>query len=227
MDGLPHRGPRGAAALPGPTGSSVAEAWERERALLTPLPETLPEPFDVVRDCRVGEDCLVNFEGRQYSVPFPFVQLVVEVRGLANHVQCLKGCQEVARHPRGTAARLVVDDAHYEGSSTERVVAPPPLGRMGRRLQELAAVQGGSGLRLSRDPESAAGFSGSGRHAMEGWSAVGAAKFGADGVVAGISGEEDGIGAEVGAEDDLVHSVDVSPRLLEPVVVSTCRVKDA
>ena len=68
------------------TGGSVAEAWERERALLTPLPETLPEPFDVVRDCRVGEDCLVNFKGRQYSVPFPAVPQVVEVRGLANHV---------------------------------------------------------------------------------------------------------------------------------------------
>ncbi len=66
--------------------------------------------------------------------------------------------------------------------------------------------QGGSGLLLSRDPESAAGFSGSGRHAMEGWSGAGAAKFGADGLVAGISGEEDGIGAEVGAEDVLLEA---------------------
>ncbi len=66
--------------------------------------------------------------------------------------------------------------------------------------------QGGSGLLLSRDPESAAGFSGSGRHAMEGWSGAGAAKFGADGLVAGISGEEDGIGAEVGAEDALLEA---------------------
>ena len=65
---------------------------------------------------------------------------MVEARGLASDVQCLKGCEEIARHPRGTAARLLVKDAHYEGASTERVVAPAPLGRMGRRLLELAAL---------------------------------------------------------------------------------------
>jgi hypothetical protein len=32
----------------------------------------------------------------------------------------------------------VIDPTHYEGASTERVVAPPPLGRMGRRMLELA-----------------------------------------------------------------------------------------
>ena len=35
-------------------------------------------------------------------------------------------------------ARLVIDPQHYDGPNTERVIAPPPLGRMGRRLQELA-----------------------------------------------------------------------------------------
>jgi hypothetical protein len=44
----------------------------------------------------------------------------------------------VARHPRGTARRLVLDPRHYDGPNTDRVLAPPPLGRMGRRLQELA-----------------------------------------------------------------------------------------
>lgn len=122
------------------TGTSVAEAWAQERALLTPLPETLPEPFDLVRDCRVGDDGLVHFEGRQYSVLFRFVRQVVEVRGLARHVQCLKDCEEIARHPRNTAARLLVNDSHYEGTSTAQVIAPPPLGRMGRRLQELTAI---------------------------------------------------------------------------------------
>lgn len=122
------------------TGGTVAEAWERERALLTPLPETLPAPFDIVVDRPVGIDGLVNFEGRHYSVPFRFVRQTVEVRGLAGSVQVLKGCEVVATHPRGTEARLVKDDSHYQGTSTERVIAPPPLGRMGRRLQELAAV---------------------------------------------------------------------------------------
>jgi len=34
----------------------------------------------------------------------------------------------------------VLDPRHYDGPSTPRVTAPPPLGRMGRRLQEIAAM---------------------------------------------------------------------------------------
>ncbi len=35
-------------------------------------------------------DCMVNFEGRQYSAPFRFARQEVEVRGLAGRVQILK-----------------------------------------------------------------------------------------------------------------------------------------
>jgi hypothetical protein len=41
----------------------------------------LAEPFDLVVRRPVGIDCLVSFEGRQYSVPFRFVGQEVEVRG--------------------------------------------------------------------------------------------------------------------------------------------------
>ena len=123
------------------TGTSIAEAWERERCLLTPLPETLPEPFDVVVRRPVGLDCLVSFEGHQYSVPFRFARQEVEVRGLAGRVQILKDCAVIAEHPRGTDARIVRDETHYEGEDTERVRAPMPLGRTGQRLQEIAATK--------------------------------------------------------------------------------------
>ena len=73
-------------------------------------------------------------------MPFRFVRQRVEVRGLAGHVQIRTGGAVVATHPRGTEARLVTDPAHYDGASTGRVVAPPPLGRLGQRLQELAAA---------------------------------------------------------------------------------------
>lgn len=122
------------------TGSSVAEAWAEEAPRLTPLPETLPEPFDAIAMRRVGVDGLVAFEGRQYSVPFRFVGQEVEVRGAAATVQVFKACELVAVHPRGTAARLLIDQAHYDGPSTDRVIAPPPLGRMGARLQALAGA---------------------------------------------------------------------------------------
>lgn len=122
------------------TGETVAEAWAVEKALLTRLPETLPEAFDTVVNRPVGVDGLVNFEGRQYSVPFRHVGATVEVRGLAAKVQVLKDFAVIAEHPRHTERRLVTRAEHYEGESTERVVAPPPLGRMGRRLQELAEM---------------------------------------------------------------------------------------
>ena len=107
---------------------------------MTPVPETAPEPFDLVAARRVGRDGLVAFEGRQYSVPFRLVGEAVEVRGAAGAVQVLKDCEIIACHPRGTERRIVIDQRHYDGPSTERVIAPPPLGRMGARIQELATV---------------------------------------------------------------------------------------
>lgn len=121
------------------TGTSIAEAWEQERRLLTPLPETLPEPFDVVVRRPVGIDCLVSFEGRRYSAPFRFVGQEVEVRGLAGRVQILKYAAVIAEHARHTDQLILRDEAHYEGEDTDRVRAPMPLGRMGRRLAEIAA----------------------------------------------------------------------------------------
>ena len=120
------------------TGTSVAEAWANEKQCLTRLPETLPEPFDVVAVRVVGIDALVSFEGRQYSVPFRFAGERVEVRGCAGKIQVVKDCAVIASHPRATAARLVIDQAHYDGPSTERVLAPPPLGRLGSKIQNLA-----------------------------------------------------------------------------------------
>ena len=51
-------------------GLSVTESWEAEKAFLRPLPEPLPEPFDLVKTAPVHKDCTVHFEGRSYVVPF-------------------------------------------------------------------------------------------------------------------------------------------------------------
>lgn len=113
------------------TGTSVREAWEAERALLRPLP-TMAEPFDVVVSRHVSRDCLISFEGRRYSVPFTWVDRQVEVLGTHTHVVVRAEGEEVARHARGTRARLLLDPAHYEGESTDRVERPTPLGRRAR-----------------------------------------------------------------------------------------------
>lgn len=113
------------------TGTSVREAWESERRLLRPLP-TMAEPFDVVVSRRVSRDCLISFEGRRYSVPFAWVGRQVEVLGTHAHVVVRAEGEEVARHARRTRARLLLEPAHYEGESTDRVERPTPLGHRAR-----------------------------------------------------------------------------------------------
>jgi len=121
------------------TGTTVFEAWQEEKPHLAPIP-ILPEPFDVVVTRRVAHDCTVRFEGRAYSVPFPLVGKTVEVRGCSGAVQVLSQGAIVASHPRNTAARVLIDPAHFEGEATDTVLPPPPLGRLGRRLQEIAEM---------------------------------------------------------------------------------------
>jgi len=81
----------------------------------------------------------VSFEGRVYSVPFRCCGRAVEVRGGAEVVQVLHDGQVIAEHPRHSRQRLLLDPAHYDGPGDDRVAAPTPLGKLGRRLQEIIA----------------------------------------------------------------------------------------
>jgi hypothetical protein len=100
----------------------------------------LHDPFDCVVARRVTRDALVSFEARRYSVPFAWIDRVVEVRGTAQHVVMLAEGVEIARHARHTAARLVLVSSHYDGPSTASVRAPTPLGRRARA--QLASLPG-------------------------------------------------------------------------------------
>ncbi len=119
------------------TGDTVWDSWRAEQAWLQPLPEPLPEPFDLVASRRVGIDATVRFESRTYSVPFVYADQEIEVRGCTRTVQMWVHGQCIAEHPRRTRERIVIDPRHYEGPGDARVEAPVPLGRMGRRLQEI------------------------------------------------------------------------------------------
>lgn len=119
------------------TGTLIAEALHAEQAQLLRLP-TLHELFDCVVARPVSRDCLVSFEGRRYSVPFAWMGRTVEVRGATQHVVVWAEGQELARHPRHTGERLVIDERHYVGASTETIVAPTPYGQRAR--QQLATV---------------------------------------------------------------------------------------
>lgn len=119
------------------TGATVAASWTAEQSRLRALPTVLPLAFDVCVTRPVQRDCTISFEGRCYSVPFRLCGLVVEVRGCAEVVQCWHDGQVVAEHPRQSRARLLLNPAHYEGPGDARVAAPVPLGRLGRKLQEI------------------------------------------------------------------------------------------
>ena len=121
------------------TGETVAASWQAEQSRLRPLPARLPVPFDVAVTRTVQRDCTVSFEGRVYSVPFRCCGRAVEVRGGAEVVQVLHDGQVIAEHPRHSRQRLLLDPAHYDGPGDDRVAAPTPLGKLGRRLQEIIA----------------------------------------------------------------------------------------
>jgi transposase len=118
------------------TGQTVTASWQAEQRRLRPVP-LLPEPFDLTVTRTVQRDCTVNFEGRTYSVPFALCGRSVEVRGCVGVVQIWYDGRVWAEHPRHTPERLVLDRSHYDGPGDERVAPPVPLGKMGRKLQEI------------------------------------------------------------------------------------------
>lgn len=123
------------------TGLSVAASWEAEKPFLRPLPDLLPEPFDLVKTAPVHKDCSVQFEGRTYIVPFIYAGREVEVRGCSGQVQIVdpQTAAIVIAYPRHTPERILIDPRCYDGPGTAEVLPPKPLGRMARKLQEIAS----------------------------------------------------------------------------------------
>ena len=119
------------------TGTSVHEAWQKEKKVLQALPPFAPAPFDVVVARRVAIDCLISFEGRRYSVPFAFVDRIVEARGAAGAVMVYSDGVLIAQHARHTQQRLLIDPAHYEGAPSGTVMPPVPLGRLTAEIMKL------------------------------------------------------------------------------------------
>jgi len=128
------------------TGQSVHATWQSERELLRPLPPTMPEPFDLVKQATVYKDCTVRFEGRTYSVPYRFANKAVELRGCSQVIEMVdpQNGQIVKEYPRQTGHRLLIDQDCYEPCTSPpddecQVPRPLPLGIMARRIEELAS----------------------------------------------------------------------------------------
>jgi hypothetical protein len=90
----------------------------------------------------VHKDCTVRFEGRTYVVPFTYAGRTVEVRGCSGSVQILdpRTAAMLISYPRRTRERILIEPVCYDGPGTAQVLPPKPLGRMARKLQEIAAT---------------------------------------------------------------------------------------
>ena len=116
------------------TGKSVYDSWQEEKILLQPLAQHLPSPFDCEVRRKVSRDCLVHFEGHSYSVPFPYTGRTVSVRGCSGEVEIWHDGQLLKTYPRHTDCLQLIDQSCYEGESTGEVLAPIPLGEVGKRI---------------------------------------------------------------------------------------------
>ena len=128
------------------TGESVHATWLKERELLRPLPETMPEPFDLIKQAQVYKDCTIRFEGKTLSVPFRYAHKTIEVRGCAHVVQIVdpRTGEIVQEFPRNHRGLVQIDQTCYEPTEAERlddsIPKPLPLGAMAKRIEELAAT---------------------------------------------------------------------------------------
>ncbi len=93
-------------------GSTVWQAFERERPALSPA----GTPFDGHRasNARASLTCLVPFERNRYSVHAEAAGRQVEIRAHADRIRVIFQGEAVADHPRSfETGRIVYDPIHY------------------------------------------------------------------------------------------------------------------
>jgi transposase len=126
--------------------ASRRELFERlDRPALRPLPA---EPFVYAewKTARVNIDYHLELHRHYYSVPFPLIHAVVDVRATATPVECFHQGQRVAAHIRDdTPGRHTTDPAHMpKAHQQHREWTPSRLtewaGRVGPQTQALVAA---------------------------------------------------------------------------------------
>jgi transposase len=84
---------------PGDRSLTVAQAFEKERPLLLPIPDP-PFPAEERVEVSVRKQPYVTFDRNQYSVPHDRVRRTLVVLANEDTVRVLDGATEVAHHPR-------------------------------------------------------------------------------------------------------------------------------
>jgi transposase len=139
---------------------TVHAAWEREKPLLLPLPQT-PYPTEERAEVRVGKTPYVRFDKNDYSVPHTAVRRTVTVLASDAVVRIVDGSQTLAVHTRCFAQGITVEDPTHiaalrtqkqqqkEPATLRRLVQYAPAAEpFLKRLAERGAVLGPCIVRL-------------------------------------------------------------------------------
>jgi len=114
---------------------TVGDAFEKERALLLPLPQT-PFPTHERRELTVAKTPYVRFDHNDYSVPHELVRQTVVVVASLDTVRIMHRGTVVAEHDRSFDRRQQVEDPEH----IERLVEHKRQARAHRGLDRLAAA---------------------------------------------------------------------------------------
>jgi transposase len=100
--------------VPGDPSLTVAQALERERERLLPLPAH-PFECDTVRVVSSGKTPYVRFDRNSYSIPYEHVRKPLTLVASPSRVRILAGDRELACHVRSYDTQQVIEDpAHLE-----------------------------------------------------------------------------------------------------------------
>lgn len=124
---------------------TVADAFEKERTLLMPLPPTR-FPTDERRELPVGKSPYVRFDLNDYSVPHELARQAVVVVASLQTVRILHRGAVVAEHPRSFDRRRQIENPDH----IERLVQHKQRARQHRGMDRLAAAAPSSRELLTR-----------------------------------------------------------------------------
>ena len=103
---------------PGNVDMTVAEALEKEREVLMPLPEN-PYSCDSIYTVRSGKTPYVRFDLNDYSIPFELVRKPLTLISSENEIRILDEGKEAARHPRSFDRGETVEDERHISALVE------------------------------------------------------------------------------------------------------------
>jgi transposase len=103
---------------PGNVEMTVAEALDKEREVLMPLPENR-FCCDSIHTVRSGKTPYVRFDLNDYSIPFELVRKPLTLIGSEKEIRILDEGKEVARHPRSYDRGETIEDEEHISALVE------------------------------------------------------------------------------------------------------------